>query len=88
MDNAIKYTADGGQIEVEACSRDGQIILRVSDTGVGISPAEQAHIFDKFYRGRDVSGKSTGTGLGLSIVRSVVEGHGGRVWVESRAGSG
>lgn len=88
VDNAIKYTADGGQIEVEACSRDGQIILRVSDTGVGISPAEQAHIFDKFYRGRDVSGKSAGTGLGLSIVRSVVEGHGGRVWVESKAGSG
>ncbi len=88
VDNAIKYTADGGQIEVEASAHDGQIILRVSDTGVGIAPAEQAHIFDRFYRGRDVSGKNTGTGLGLSIVRSVVEGHGGRVWVESKAGSG
>lgn len=88
VDNAIKYTAEGGQIEVEASAHDGQVILRVSDTGVGIAPAEQAHIFDRFYRGREVSGKNTGTGLGLSIVRSVVEGHGGRVWVESKAGSG
>jgi two-component system NtrC family sensor kinase len=88
VDNAIKYTAEGGQVQVDAFARDGQIVLRVSDTGIGIATPDQAHIFDKFYRTRDASDKSSGSGLGLAIVRSVVEGHGGRVWVESRAGSG
>lgn len=64
-------------------------MLRVTDSGIGIPPEEQLHIFDKFYRVQSEETASIGgTGLGLSIVKSVVERHGGRVWVESAPGQG
>jgi two-component system phosphate regulon sensor histidine kinase PhoR len=88
LGNAIKYTPDGGRIGLRAASQDGQIIIQVSDTGVGIAPADQPYIFDKFFRAENVSESHEGTGLGLSIVKSVVERHYGRVWVTSELGKG
>ena len=66
----------------------GQIILQVTDSGPGISSADQPHIFDKFYRGENVPDGVPGSGLGLSIVKSILENHQGRIWVESTLGQG
>jgi PAS domain S-box-containing protein len=87
--NAIKYTPDGGLISVRANNSNGQIVVSVQDTGIGIPPADQPYIFEKFYRvqSEETEGIS-GTGLGLAIVKSVVERHNGRVWVKSEPGVG
>jgi signal transduction histidine kinase len=87
--NAIKFTPGGGMVTISAWETEGEVIVEVSDTGIGIAPEDQAHIFDKFYRVKSpqVSGIE-GTGLGLAIVKSIVEGHSGRVWVESEPGQG
>ena len=86
--NAVKYTPEGGHIEVNVESRGQQIIIRVNDNGPGIPPGEQPYIFNKFFRGSNVASEVPGTGLGLAIVKSIVEGHHGRVWVESEVGKG
>jgi PAS domain S-box-containing protein len=86
--NAIKYTPEEGSIKVGMEAKDEQIILLVSDTGMGIPPADQPHIFEKFYRARNVVNAVPGSGLGLAIVKSIVENHGGRIWVESTVGQG
>lgn len=86
--NAIKYTPEHGKIHIGVTMRDQQIILQVSDSGVGIPQNEQARIFDKFYRASNVPEDAPGSGLGLSIVRSIVESHHGRIWVESNLGHG
>lgn len=86
--NAVKYTQSGGKIRVRAELQAGQIILQIADNGPGIPAPEQPYIFDKFYRGSAVSSDTPGTGLGLAIVKSVVESHGGRVWVDSNAEAG
>ncbi|MCC7361711.1 MAG: response regulator [Anaerolineales bacterium] len=89
LDNAIKYTPDGGQVTVTARSDDGLILLTVTDSGMGIPPADQPYIFDKFYRASNSRQDFAGTGLGLSIVKSiVVNQHDGRIWVDSRPGEG
>lgn len=88
LGNASKYTPEGGQIRIDAQAEGDQIIIRVSDTGVGIPPADQPYIFDKFYRSSNVPENVTGTGLGLSIVKSIVENHRGRIWVDSTPGKG
>ena len=84
VDNAIKYTPNGGSVTVGLSVRNDQVVIRVSDTGIGIAPDDQVRLFEKFYRvkRRDTSGIQ-GTGLGLAIVKSIVERHGGRVWVDS-----
>jgi signal transduction histidine kinase len=86
LDNALKFTRAGGR--VEAGVEDGGEVVRlwVQDSGPGIDPADQPHIFERFYQGRDSGG--AGNGLGLAIVQSVVQAHGGRVWVESEPGTG
>ncbi len=86
--NAIKYTPEGGKIKVTAKAQGGQVIITVEDTGAGIPQAEQRYIFNKFYRASNVAGVHPGTGLGLSIVKSIVENHKGRIWVESEVGKG
>ncbi|KAF0107862.1 MAG: putative two-component sensor histidine kinase [Anaerolineaceae bacterium] len=86
--NAIKYTPEGGNLSVEVEVQDGQVILRVADSGVGIPPADQPHIFDKFYRASNVPKGVGGSGLGLAIVKSIVDNHHGRIWVESVIGEG
>ena len=86
--NAIKYTPEGGLIEVEAENRGDQVVLRVRDNGPGIPPSEQPYIFNKFFRGSNVASEQPGTGLGLAIVKSIVDSHHGRVWVKSEVGKG
>ncbi len=89
VDNAIKYTPEGGTITVEARGEGAQVMVSVKDTGIGIPLADQPYIFDKFYRVKDRdTADISGTGLGLSIVKSVIEKHNGRVWVESEPGVG
>jgi PAS domain S-box-containing protein len=89
VDNALKYTPSGGTVTVGLWVRNGQAVIRVADTGIGISPDDQVRLFEKFYRvkRRDTVG-IRGTGLGLAIVKSIVERHGGRVWVDSELGRG
>jgi signal transduction histidine kinase len=89
LNNAMKYTREGGWIAVTALEDDGHIVVHVSDNGIGILPAQQPYIFDKFYRVESEDTlRITGTGLGLSIVKTVIEKHNGRVWVESKSGEG
>jgi PAS domain S-box-containing protein len=83
IENAIKFTPLTGKIEVRCRSEGGQLILEVADNGPGIPLADQPHIFEKFYRGSNLSQVTSGTGLGLSIVKSIVEKHNGRIWVDS-----
>ena len=86
--NAIKYTPEKGKIKVSLKSDATKLIFEVADTGIGISAVEQHHIFEKFYRASNAPKGSAGTGLGLAIVKSIVENHGGRIWVESVLGRG
>jgi two-component system NtrC family sensor kinase len=86
--NAIKYTPEGGTVTINARAEGGQIILQVADTGIGIPPADQPYIFDKFYRASNLPSHTPGTGLGLAIVKSIVENHMGRIWVDSTLGQG
>jgi len=89
LSNAIKYTPEGGKIQVMLKAEGLYLMLRVTDNGIGVPPEEQPHIFEKFYRVQsEATADIGGTGLGLSIVKSVVERHGGRVWVESAPGQG
>jgi signal transduction histidine kinase len=89
VDNAIRYTRPGGRVDVALGQHDGQVILTVVDTGLGIPARDLPRIFERFYRvDRARSRETGGTGLGLSIVRHVVENHGGRVEVHSELGQG
>jgi signal transduction histidine kinase len=89
--NAIKYTPEGGQVQVRVRSRDGRVRIEVSDDGVGIPASEQSRLFREFVR-LDPKGSAVedagGSGLGLSIVRRIAQAHGGEVGVESEPGRG
>jgi signal transduction histidine kinase len=87
MDNAVKYTPEGGRIFVFCAPADHSIEVHVRDNGIGIPPEEQPRIWDRLYRG-DKSRGQRGLGLGLSLVKAVVEAHGGQVMVESGPGPG
>ncbi|RJP47951.1 MAG: response regulator [Anaerolineaceae bacterium] len=86
--NAIKYSPINGEIKVHVRAEEGQVILQVTDNGPGISPSDQPRIFEKFFRGENVPDDVPGSGLGLSIVKSIVDNHQGRIWVESTLGQG
>ncbi len=86
--NAIKYSHPNGEIYISIRSEGDQVILQVTDQGPGIPPADQPHIFDKFYRGTNVDSGVEGSGLGLAIVKNIVENHQGRIWVKSAVGKG
>jgi signal transduction histidine kinase/GAF domain-containing protein len=91
LSNAIKFTPAGGKVMVTVRSREGDeglVEIKVSDTGMGISPRDQAHLFERFYRGEATARDIPGTGLGLAIVKEIVEEHGGSVGVESEVGVG
>jgi GAF domain-containing protein len=89
LSNAVKFTPEGGRIGINARQADGSVEISVSDTGIGISPEDQAQIFEEFRQvGGDYAHKREGTGLGLTLAKKFVELHGGRIWVESEVGKG
>lgn len=88
-DNAIRYNKDGGKVMIDLKNKDGNIVLSVSDTGIGIPAEHQNRIFERFYRVDKSHSKETGgTGLGLSIVKHAVAYHGGTIKLESKLGEG
>ncbi len=87
VDNAVKYTPAGGRVELEAHRAGDAAIVSVSDTGVGIAPAEQPRIWERLYRA-DASRTERGLGLGLSLVRAILRAHGGKVELASEPGKG
>ena len=89
LSNAVKFTSEGGRIEIKAIPVDGSVEISVSDTGIGITPEDQATIFEEFRQvGTADAQKHEGTGLGLTLAKKFVEMHGGRIWVESEVGKG
>ena len=91
LHNAIKYTPAGGDVCLTAshASDENAVLIAITDTGPGIPAAAQGQLFEKFYRvGSLQTVEWEGAGLGLAIVRSIVQAHGGRVWVESQEGKG
>lgn len=89
IENAVKYSPRGGEIRVSARPEDGEMVIGVSDQGIGIPPSEQARLFEPFERlGESRPDGVGGVGLGLLVCRRLVEAHGGRIWVESEPGKG
>jgi len=86
--NASKFTPEGGKIKVSAWQDNNTLVVQVSDTGIGIPPAEQERIFQPYYQIKQGGGKLTGSGLGLAIAKSIVELHGGNIWLKSAVGQG
>jgi signal transduction histidine kinase/DNA-binding response OmpR family regulator len=88
ISNAVKFT-DAGSITCRAERRDGELVVSIIDTGVGIAPADQPKVFERFKQvGDTLTDKPKGTGLGLPICKEIVEHHGGRIWVDSVVGRG
>jgi signal transduction histidine kinase/CheY-like chemotaxis protein/ligand-binding sensor domain-containing protein len=88
ISNSVKFT-EAGTITCRAERRGGEIVVSVSDTGLGIAPADQPKVFERFKQvGDTLTDKPKGTGLGLPICKEIVEHHGGRIWVESALGRG
>jgi two-component system phosphate regulon sensor histidine kinase PhoR len=89
LDNAIRYSSTGGLITIKTSLKESEVVISVSDTGIGIPKADQERIFERFYRTDPArSRESGGTGLGLSIAKHLIEAHGGRIKVESEVGKG
>ncbi len=94
VDNAIKYTPPGGKLSLEVRGEDGgQALLRIRDTGVGISPEDLPQVFTRFFRGTPVTAggrviRVPGTGQGLTLARQIIEAHGGRIEIRSKPGQG
>jgi two-component system phosphate regulon sensor histidine kinase PhoR len=89
VDNGIKYTPNGGRVEIITTCKDGTVVFEVKDNGFGIAPVDVEFIFEEFYRvGQRAAFRQKGTGLGLSIVKTIAERLGGKVGVESQLGKG
>lgn len=89
IDNAVKYSPDGGLVVVRGLARPDEVEMSVADQGVGIAPEHLNRLFEKFFRVKSGLGRHVvGTGLGLPIARAIVESHGGRIWAESAVGQG
>ena len=87
IDNAVKYTPEGGSISIRVAEDRRSATIIVKDTGIGIPPADIPHIFDRFYRVENAR-SGHGFGLGLSIVKSIVDAHNGSIKVDSAIGGG
>lgn len=89
VSNALRYTPAGGRIILSGQRANGNVQLRVQDTGPGIPPQDLPHLFDRFYRAdKSRQRHAGGSGLGLAIAKSIVQNHGGRIWAESKLGDG
>jgi two-component system, OmpR family, sensor histidine kinase CiaH len=89
VDNALRYTPEGGRVRVDARRINGSAVVAVADTGIGIDPRALEHVFERFYRADEARTRSDGgAGLGLSIAEQLVSGHGGRISAESEPGRG
>ena len=89
LDNAIKYTPEGGKIIVQVTTEASWAVLEICDNGIGISQEALPHVFERFYRSEQIlARKARGTGLGLSMVQTIVDAHAGKVTVESRENEG
>jgi signal transduction histidine kinase len=89
VDNALRYTPEGGRVSVDVRRVDGSAVVAVQDTGIGIDPDALEHVFERFYRADDARTRAFGgAGLGLSIAEQLVTGHGGRIAAESKPGQG
>jgi two-component system, sensor histidine kinase and response regulator len=86
--NAVKYSREGGRVQVSAVRRDEKVVVSVTDTGVGIPEADLARLFDAFYRGQAASSGVGGAGIGLAVTRRIVEAHGGTITAASDPGRG
>ena len=89
LDNAIKYSPEGGTITVQGYQDESQILFSISDEGIGIPSDEWERIFERFHRvENDVTRRMRGAGLGLAVCQGIVEAHGGHIWVKSQSGTG
>ena len=89
LDNAIKYSPDGGKVIVKAEPQRGELLVTVSDQGIGIPKDKLEVVFEKFHRlDTPLKHKVSGTGIGLNLCRRIVEAHGGRIWAESDGSQG
>ena len=89
ISNALKYTPDGGRVEISSVGDDYEVQISIKDTGIGILPEDLPYIFERFYRADKSRSRATGgSGIGLAIVKSLVEAHGGTISVKSEQGSG
>jgi signal transduction histidine kinase len=88
LSNALKFTQEGGQIDVSARLHDDRAEVSVVDTGIGIAPTTQDAVFEEFRQVGTADKKAEGTGLGLALSRKFIELHGGRIWVTSQVGVG
>lgn len=89
VDNAVKYSPDGGLVMVRGTVTDQEVVVSVADQGLGIAPEHLNRLFEKFFRVKSGLGRHVaGTGLGLPIARAIVASHGGRIWAESQVGQG
>jgi len=89
VDNAIKYNRPGGMVKISTRMENSSLVIQVQDNGIGISPTDQLHIFDRFYRvDKSRTRSQGGSGLGLAIVKKIIENHGGTISVDSAPGQG
>jgi K+-sensing histidine kinase KdpD len=89
IDNAIKYSPDGGMVVIRGEVRDADVVISIADQGVGISPEDLIPLFEKYFRVKSATGYHVpGTGLGLPVAREIVEAHGGRIWAKSELEEG
>ncbi|MBA3718212.1 MAG: HAMP domain-containing histidine kinase, partial [Actinobacteria bacterium] len=90
LSNAVKFTPEGGRVDISTSRRDGEVVIAVADTGPGIALEDQSRIFEEFQQAANAGNgeRPEGTGLGLALSRSLVELHGGKIWVESEPGQG
>ncbi|MGA8046271.1 MAG: GAF domain-containing protein [Dermatophilaceae bacterium] len=88
LSNAVKFTPDGGAVQVRAVRQNDELVVTVTDTGVGVPPEDRERIFESFQQGGRGVAREEGTGLGLTLTRRIVELFGGRLWLESEVGVG
>jgi len=88
VNNAIRFSPDGGRVTITTWLRDGGAGWTVNDEGPGVSPELAGHVFERFVRGDAARSNDGGSGLGLAISSEIVEAHGGRIWVDARPGAG